>query len=122
MNYKAQQSLLSGTKDPSVFNFLKTVDNYLVDVNTFRGAPGVILTEDITVTTDFTYSHKDPQYPGQILVVFFAQDATGHAVTWGSNFVNPGAVSATALTYTVELFFGRANNTWVLIGANTGPL
>lgn len=116
MAYKGQLNLITpiAHKDPNLYNFLKNTDKGLTEQALATASSASVKIIDQLITSSTTISYPNPS-GGQILVVFIQQDGIGHVITWGSNFVNPPTIDTTAGTYSVAIFLGRANNTWILM-------
>lgn len=119
-SYIPQQQFLSDLqgKDRKLYNFLVYVDNYL---QTLSIPTQSIFTSINHITAIGTISYRNPN-EGEILVVVAQQNQVGYVTFWGSNFSNPPTINTAANSFTVALFIGLVNNTWLLISSNIASL
>jgi hypothetical protein len=115
-NYVPQQQFLTDLqgKDRKLYNFLVYIDNYLTTLNV---PTQNVFTLNSFITAAGTVSYQNPVL-GQALIVTIQQDGIGHTTVWGSNFINATTINTTPGSYTVALFIGLANNTWLLVSSN----
>jgi len=74
--------------------------------------------QKINVSAAITSTVVTNPTDGQIMTLFWVQDATGHAITLASNFVGVTAPSVTANTHSLQqIYYNAADTSWYGVAA-----